>query len=277
MTMVWMVWPVAILAALLILYLWLIAPRRRHPAADLLTGRLYAHRELHDGNQTVPENSLAAFRRAVDAGYGIELDVQLTGDGQLVVHHDGNTLRVCGKDADIRRTVSAALPLLPDGTAIPPFAEVLRLVAGRVPLIVEIKHYGSPTENAAATLEALRGYPGPYCVESFHPLAVRYFRQRAPGVVRGQLAMGGLRNPSESSLVAYLALKYLLVNAIGRPHFVAYSCTADRNLSLFFMKRVFRPLLAAWTIRDEATLAQARKSYQMLIFERFTPGEARQR
>ena len=264
-------WILLILAVLCGLYLWLIAPRRRHPDAGALVGTLYAHRGLHDGNRTVPENSLAAFDRAVEAGYGIELDVQLTGDNRLIVHHDGNTLRVCGKDAVIRQTAYDALPPLPDGTPIPTFAEVLQRVNGRVPLIVEIKHYGNPAENAAAALDALRADRGAFCVESFHPVAVRYFRKRAPGIVRGQLAMGGRRNPEESTFIEFAALKYLLINVLGRPHFIAYSCATDQNLTMFCMKRLFKPLLAAWTIRDQATLDQARKDYDMPIFELFRP------
>lgn len=260
-----------ILLALAALGLWLIAPARRRPDASALTGRLYAHRGLHNGNQTVPENSLTAFQRAVEAGYGIELDVQLTADKRLVVHHDGNTRRVCGLDAEILSTPYAALPPLPDGSPIPLFDEVLTLVAGRAPLIVEIKPYGSATATAAATLDALQRYAGPYCVESFHPLAIRYVRRHAPEVLRGQLAMGSPFNPAETKLAEHVALKYLLVNVFSRPHFIAYSSDHDRNLSLWLMKRVFHPLLAAWTLRDQAALDRARKDYAMLIFERFTP------
>ncbi len=252
--MTWYVWTLLVLAALFALYLYLIAPRVKHPPADELIGRLYAHRGLHDGNQTVFENSPTAFRLAAEAGYGMELDVQLTADHRLIVHHDGNTKRVCGVDAQISRTAYADLPLLPDGEAIPTFDEVLSLVGGRVPLIVEVKPDGSPTANAAAAREALKAYAGPYCVESFHPMAVRYFRKNAPQVVRGQLAMGGRRNPADTDALSFYALKYLLVNVLGRPHFVAYACAEDGNLSMWLMKRLFRPLLAAWTIRDQQTL-----------------------
>ncbi len=264
-------WVIVFLAALLALYLWLISPRLRRPDTTALAHSLYAHRGLHDGNRTVPENSLAAFRRAVEAGYGIELDVQLTADGVLVVHHDADTRRVCGKAAVIRATLYAALPPLSDGSPVPTFRDVLKMVNGRAPLIVEVKPYGSPTANAAAARETLRTYTGAYCVESFHPMAVRYFRKNAPDVVRGQLAMGGKRNKEEVDLPTFIALKYLLVNVLGRPHFVAYSCASDSNLSMWLMKRVFRPLLVAWTIRDQQTLNKARRAYQMPIFELFTP------
>lgn len=269
--MAWYAWVAAFLLALAALYLWMIAPRRARPDATALAGRLYAHRGLHDGNQLVFENSMEAFRRAVEAGYGIELDVQRTLDDLLVVHHDGNTARVCGQAAEIRRTRYEDLPPLPDGSPVPLFADVLGLVNGRAPLIVEVKEFGSPVGNAAAALAHLRDYRGPYCVESFHPMAVRYFRKTAPGILRGQLAPGGRRNPAEISRTVFFPLKYLLVNVLSRPHFVAYQCSSDRNLSMWLMKHLYRPLLAAWTIRSQPELDRATRFYQMPIFERFTP------
>ena len=188
-----------------------------------------------------------------------------------MVHHDGNTRRVCGVDAVIRDTAFAALPALPDGSAIPTLAQVLARVAGRVPLIVEVKPEGGPVGNAQATLAALEGYVGPVCVESFHPMAVRYFRKAAPALLRGQLAMGYPRDPQELGVVAYFALKHLLVNALGRPHFIAYSSAQDRNLSMWLMKHLFKPPMAAWTLRTPEQLAAARRAYALPIFELFTP------
>ena len=266
-------WIPVILLCLAALYLWIVAPSRRHPDASAFLSRLYAHRGLHDGNQKVIENSLPAFQRAVEAGYGIELDVQRTKDGQAVVFHDGDLRRICGNQGRLLHFTYEELKAfpLPDGTAIPLFSEVLARVAGKVPLIVEIKHYGGAAGNTALAMEVLREYAGPYCVESFHPLAVRYLKRHAPEVLRGQLADGGRWDPDEMALPSHLALKHLLVNAVGRPHFVAYSCPEDHTPAMWLMKRVFRPLLAAWTIRDQETLKNARKTYGMFIFEGFSP------
>lgn len=273
--MAWLWWLLGIAAVLAALYLLLIAPRRLHrPNASLLQGRLYAHRGLHDGNQTVAENGLPAFQKAVDAGYGIELDVQLTSDGELMVFHDESLKRVCGVDGrlcDMTRAQLAQVPL-PDGSAIPTFREVLALVDGKAPLIVEVKYHGSVRANAEAAWEHLKNYQGPYCVESFHPLAMYYFRKQAPQVLRGQLASGEkYHKGGEVGIAAWFAMKYLLVNAVSRPDFVAYDVHHDRNLSMWMMKHGFHPLLAAWTVRDEETLAYARKTYQMPIFECFVP------
>ncbi|MCL1855117.1 MAG: glycerophosphodiester phosphodiesterase [Clostridia bacterium] len=270
-----LLWISVALLCLAALYLWCVAPARRRPDASAFVGRLYAHRGLHDGNQKIIENSLTAFGRAVDAGYGIELDVQRTADGQAVVFHDGDLRRVCGAGGKLRHFSYEELKAfpLPDGTAIPLFSEVLRRVDGKVPLIVEIKHEGGAARNTALALEVLRDYTGPYCMESFHPLSVRYLKRHAPKVLRGQLADGGRWNADDMALPSHFALKHLLVNMVGRPHFVAYSYPKDHTLAMWLMKRVYRPYLAAWTIYDQKILEKAHKGYEMLIFEGFSPAD----
>jgi glycerophosphoryl diester phosphodiesterase len=266
-------WIPAVLVCLAGLYLWMIAPAAQRPDATAFTGKLYAHRGLHDDNREVIENSLAAFQKAVEAGYGVELDVQRTKDGQAVVFHDGDLRRICGGQGDLLHFTYEELKAfpLPDGTVIPLFSEALAQIAGKAPLIVEIKHHGGAVQNAILALNVLRGYAGPYCMESFHPLAVRHLRQHAPKVLRGQLADGRRWNSRKKTLFSHLALKHLLVNAIGRPHFVAYSYPDDHTLAMWFMKHVFRSLLAAWTVRDQSTMKKARKGYEMTIFEGFLP------
>jgi glycerophosphoryl diester phosphodiesterase len=200
--------------------------------------------------------------------------VQHTRDNRLVVFHDESMKRLCGADLRIRDLTWAELGAhpLPDGSPIPLFDQVLSLVGGKAPLIVEIKHYGDPGHNAALTLRALQAYSGPFCVESFHPLAVRVFRREAPHILRGQLASGGKRD-SQTNFLQHFAMKYLLANRIGRPHFVSYSCGSDHNLSVWLTKRMRRALLVAWTIRDQKELDRARKNYQMYIFEGFHPDD----
>lgn len=267
-----LLWILMALLALAVLYLWMIAPCRKKMDTAALDGWLYAHRGLHDGNKAVPENSLAAFDAAAQNGYGMELDVQLTKDKKLVVFHDATLKRVCGVDknvADLTYEELSRIPL-PDGTPVPLFREVLSLVNGRAPMIVEVKHYGSPTENARAAHEALLMYEGAYCVESFHPLAVRYFRTHAPAIVRGQLAEGGKWSRNKG-ILAHIGMKFLLLNLIGRPHFVAYSSASDHNLSMWLMKHAYKPKLAAWTIRSQKALDEAAEHYDYPIFELFTP------
>lgn len=271
-------WIFLVLLCLAALYLWMIAPARKRPDASHLTGWLYAHRGLHDGNRQVAENSLEAFRRATEAGYGIELDVQLTADDQLVVFHDKNLKRVCGVDADVYTQTMAQLRghPLPDGSQIPLFSQVLDVIAGRVPMIVEVKYHHQVERIAAAALAALRQYDGPYCVESFHPLAMRYFRKNAPDIVRGELVWCGKWNRKEVNGIEHFCMKHLLPLCLSRPHFIACSVPQDHTLGMWLMKKAFHPLLAAWTIRDQQTLGKAEKTYEMPIFELFIPRQKKE-
>lgn len=260
-------------AILFAIYCFLVAPNlvRRKLCNRHLTGHDYAHRGLHD--KKLPENSLPAFEKAVQAGYGIELDVRVTRDNILVVHHDETLERSCDDKRRVRDVALQDLQQLPlFGTTeyIPTFDEVLELVDGRVPLIVELKTDFSNKELAGQVYERLKRYKGVYCVESFDPFAVRWFKKYAPDVVRGQLAfMPSIKGKPFVECLRRLALGYLLVNFLGRPDFVAYGYKSDANLSFRFVANVFRPLLAAWTVKDEGVYQELQKYYDIQIFEQF--------
>lgn len=261
-------------AILFAVYIFLCAPNlvRRKLSHRQLTAWDYAHRGLHDKH--IPENSLPAFEKAVQGGYGIELDVRVTRDNVLVVHHDETLERSCG---DKRRVCDVALhdlqqlSLFGTGEYIPTFDEVLRLVDGRVPLIVELKTDFSNKQLAEKVYERLKRYNGVYCVESFDPFAMCWFKKNAPEVVRGQLSfMPSLKDKPFVERLRRLALGYLLVNFLSRPDFIAYGYESDANLSFRFVANVFRPLLAAWTVRDERTYHELQKYYDIQIFEHFS-------
>ena len=275
--MAWLVTSLNVLVILFAVYLFLTAPNilRRKMTFRPLTDYDFAHRGLYDNERGIPENSLTAFERAVNAGYGIELDVRETRDHQLVVHHDENLERSCG---DIRRVCDVPLAelqqlrLFDTDSYIPTLTEVLAIVNAQVPLIVELKTDFRNPVLAKQTYDLLRRYPGIYCVESFDPSAIRWFRKHAPNVVRGQLAfMSELRNLSFVEKLKRIALGYLLVDFIGRPDFIAYGHETDANISFRFVSSVFRPLLAAWTVRDADTSRALREEYDIQIFERFKP------
>ena len=189
-------------------------------------GRNFAHRGLHSEDQSVPENSMKAFALAAEAGYGMELDVQLSKDGQVVVFHDDTLDRACGVAARVDELDYAELQRLSlFGTEerIPRFSEVLALVGGRTPLIVELKNGPRNDELCEKTWELLRKYPGASCVESFNPLIVAWFRFHAPTVLRGQLA----QLPEEyvrggRSIAEAVILGNTLLNVAARPQFIAY-------------------------------------------------------
>ncbi|MBQ9735353.1 MAG: glycerophosphodiester phosphodiesterase [Clostridia bacterium] len=253
------------LAALLLLYLILLAPRTRRRAVEPFLRVPYAHRGLHGGG--VPENSLEAFRLAVENGYGIELDVQLSADGVVMVFHDESLLRMTGVDAPLWSKSAAelaALRLAGSDAHIPTLTEVLALVDGRVPLLVEIKSDHTPIAVCEKTAALLDAYAGPYMMESFHPLCVNWFRKNREGVVRGQLSSHlfakGHRTP------ARFVAQNLLLNILARPDFIAF-CYKDKKLLSFSLCRaLYHPYTVAWTLREEEALA-ASKEFDAVIFE----------
>lgn len=268
---------VRLLIALLmlpILYLWLIHPRLPRRELSRFTGVDYAHRGLW--NMSCPENSCAAFAAAAEGGYGIELDVRMTADGALVIHHDGSLSRLCGEDIRIERSSLErvrACRLGDSSEPVPTLAEALTAAKG-APLIVELKPArGNVFRLSRAVYAQMCAYPGPWCAESFSPLAMLWFRLRAPEVIRGQLAFSRIRqSKSLPALLTHLAAASLLQNALSRPDFMAYEMSGSfpRSLPLWLVRRMGAPI-AAWTLRSPEALAACRDRCAMAIFEGFLP------
>lgn len=249
-------------------YLFCIAPRRSHPPLlKQLQLFRYAHRGYHDKPQ-IPENSMAAFRRAIRFGYGVELDVHLSRDGRLVVMHDESLQRTCGVNRNIADLTAEELKRYHlEGTMeqIPFLDEVLPLFVGKTPLIVELKATeGNAATLSRATMEVLDRYSVEYCIESFHPLVVAWFRKNRPDVVRGQLS-GRVKdlNPAAS-----FVLRNLLTNCVTRPDFIAYRF-ADRRAVSFRLCRLLGAAAFYWTIRTKAEQNIAEGDGGSIIFERF--------
>lgn len=265
-----------VMAAVCVLYLLLIMPKmsKRANYAPLL-GHYYAHRGLYDNEGDAPENSMAAFRKAVDAGYGIELDVQLTKDRIPVIFHDETLKRICKIKGNVRDYTYQELqqfPLCKSTERIPRLADFLEMVDGKVPLIVEVKIH-EKTEEVCSVIDALlREYTGPYCVESFHPLAVLWYKKHRPEVVRGQLSssFGTLRKREQ---LIMKPIHYLMVNGVCKPEFIAYDCRHRHNLSRVLCRDLYGALSVAWTIKSQKQLDECRKDYDLFIFEGFRPRE----
>jgi len=206
----------------------LLRPRQNQPGWDRLGAAKYAHRGLHDAALGIPENSMAAFRRAVEHGFGAELDIHLMADGELAVVHDSNLKRVCGADVCIEDLTAADLPNYPlMGTeeTIPLFREVLELFEGKTPLVIELKaERGNAALLTDRVMAALKGWNGTYCVESFHPAVLLRLRERYPHVLRGQLSQNFLKDSEVGnlSLPARFVLTNLLTTALTKPDFIAY-------------------------------------------------------
>ena len=254
------------------LYLAAITPRLFH-RPERMPKVYYAHRGLHDNEGDAPENTLAAFEKAVKRGYGIELDVQVTKDGKVVVAHDFNLKRICGVDRDIDSLTYAALqkyPVFDSQETIPLLSDVLKLVDGRVPLIVELKYKNSRSLVCELTDALLKNYSGFYCVESFHPGAVFWYRLHRPQVCRGQLSSTFARHDGQRTLIHFIS-QHLLTNFLTAPDFIAYHCQDTDELSLTLCRSLFGCPAVAWTVKSKTRLEACRDSFDYFIFEGFEP------
>lgn len=258
----------------MVLYLWAIMPRIfRKPDMKPFHNWLYAHRGLHDNETDAPENSLKAFGKAVDAGFGIELDIQLTKDEVPVVFHDYSLKRICGVEGDVADYTYEELQqfkLCNSQESIPRLENVLKLVNGRVPLIVEFKIEGTDLSLCPIADELLKRYQGVYCMESFNPLAVWWYRMNRPEVVRGQLSQAFLREKEYKGKL-YFALQHLLMNFLSKPDFMAYNHKHHNMLSRRICRSLYKNTAVAWTIKSEQELAEAGKHFELFIFDSFIP------
>ena len=268
---------IGIIVGLAGLYLAAIMPRMgKRPDRTPFLGRLYAHRGLHDNRSEAPENSMAAFRKAVEAGYGIELDVQLTKDKIPVVFHDFTVTRVCGQPGKVYDYTFEELQtfsLCGSQERIPRFEDVLALVDGRVPLIIEYKIEWNDPEVCAAAERLLQGYRGAYCIESFNPFGVYWYKKHRPEIMRGQLSQDYSQVAALKGKPLYMALHHLLFNCITKPDFIAYDHHSMKDLSFRLATGLWGALPVAWTIKSEEELARARRAYELFIFDSFVPKE----
>lgn len=232
-------------------------------------GANIAHRGLHRADRSVPENSLAAFRDAAENGYAIELDVHLTADDRVVVFHDDSLRRVCGVEQDVEALTWRELrDLRLDGTGehIPLLSDVLAEVRGRVPIVVELKTSPRRRELCERTWELLRAYNGDYCIESFDPRIVRWWRLNAPGVLRGQLSCTREQFGESATPVQAFFLSRLLCNFLGRPQFIAYGLDGRKPLLVRLVEKM-GAMRFCWTSHDWKNEV----SNDAVIFEFYRP------
>lgn len=264
----------SIIIALAALYVLSTMCRRGHKGLAALRGWNYAHRGLH--SEGIPENSMAAFRAALEAGYGVELDLHLLKDGALAVFHDGSLLRMTGLEGRPEDLTAQDLPNCRLGgteETIPLFSQVLALFGGKAPLIVELKPVGG---NHAALCKAacdmLEGYKGVYCLESFDPRCIHWLKKHRPQLIRGQLTEDFVHNPkSPLPMIMKFILTHQLENFLTLPDFIAYKFADRRTLSNHLTRKLWGAQGVSWTITSQEDLDTAVKEGWLPIFEGFRP------
>ncbi len=264
------------LSLLLLAGLYVLSTRcqRCRPGFRKLRPWVYAHRGLHSPG--IPENSLSAFRAAMAAGYGIELDAHLLKDGNLAVIHDSSLVRTTGMQGKIEDLYTEDLwKYALEGTSetIPTLREVLALLEGKVPVILELKasvnNVEVLTRNACQLMDT---YPGLYCIESFDPRVVRWLRKNRPDVLRGQLAENYFRTKgSKLPFVLKFVMSRQMLNFLTLPDFVSYRYRDRKCLSNFLVRKLWGGARVTWTVDTPEDLKKARKEGWIPVFENFLP------
>ena len=237
----------------------------------------YAHRGYYKKPE-IPENSLPAFRRAIEYGLGSEFDVHLAADGSLVIFHDEFLKRETGAPGEIEDySLEELRKLRLEGTdeVIPTFDEVLDLYEDTgIPIMIELKpSRGNHKELAEAVAKRLDSYRGPFAVESFDPRAVMAMRRLRPDFTRGQLAQDFFRKREGLPFYKIVSLTNCLFNVFTKPHFIAYKYEHRNNRSLIRMVSGKKYIEVLWTIATVRGYEETIKEGIVPIFEKIEPEE----
>ena len=245
---------------------------------DWLTARPFAHRGLHDAADGVIENTAGAVRAALVAGYGIEVDLQISADGEAMVHHDPELGRLTeGSDRVDQLTAAALKRVAFHGGAerMITLGELCDLVARRVPLLLEMKSRFDGDQRLPLRVAAiLAGYRGPTAPMSFDPAQLALLRQKAPRLPRGIVAAKYRPHPywDQTPLLRRYGMGFLLPAALtARPHFVAYAVNNLPAIAPALARHALCLPVLTWVVRSEAERQRAMCSADQIIFEGFRP------
>ncbi|MGE7415185.1 glycerophosphodiester phosphodiesterase [Methylobacterium tarhaniae] len=244
-------------------------------APGWLTARPIAHRGLHDRNAGIPENTVAAAEAAIEGGYAIECDVQLSRDGEAMVFHDAGLGRLTGADGLVRERDAAdlgQLTVLGSAERVPTLPDFLATIAGRTPLVIEVKtRHDGDLALARRTAEVVAAYGGPVALKSFDPAIVAALADLAPGIPRGIVAESRHDDPAYASLTeaARHGLANLLHLSESRPDFLSWRVDDLPNAATHLCRLLGRMPVMTWTVRNEAQVRLARAHADQMVFEGF--------
>ena len=247
------------------------------PPLDWLTAQPIAHRGLHDSAQGLVENTAAAVRAAISAGYGIEVDVQLSGDGEAMVYHDDALGRLTEGEAKLNRLSAAELKRVPfrnSSERMMTLGDLCDLVGARTTILIELKsRFDGDLRLANRVAEVLAPYAGPAAPMSFDPWQIKALRHKARSLACGIVAAKYRPHPYWDLMPAWMrhGMGYLLTALAAQPRFVAYAAPDLPALAPIFARRLLRLPLLAWTIHSDAERRRALRWADQIIFEEFKP------
>ena len=231
---------------------------------NFLKNNLISHRGIHN-NTSIYENTLEAFKLAIKKKYTIELDVHLTKDNQIVVFHDYNTKRIIGKNDIIEETTYKELNNQKI-IHIPTLQEVLNLVNGKVPLLIEIKQQNKVGPLEETLMNVLKGYQGDYAIQSFNVMTLLWFKKNYPNILRGQLSY--TYRKIRMNKITKILLKNMFFNFLTKPNFISYKYNelSSKKIKKYKKKGI---TLIAWTINNKKDYNQYKNQFDNLICEKF--------
>ncbi len=230
---------------------------------SFLTKNIISHRGIHDNTKTY-ENTIEAFQKALKKKYIIELDIHLTKDNQIIVFHDYNTKRITGKNQIIEKTTYKELNNQ-NIIHIPTLEEVLKIVDGKVPLLIEVKQESKVGPLERMLMEILKKYKGQYAIQSFNALTIYWFKKNYPNILRGQLSYS--LKGKKANIIKKIFFKNMLLNIITKPNFISYKYNelSEKKINKYKKKGI---ITLAWTISNKEDYLKYKNLYDNLICEK---------
>jgi glycerophosphoryl diester phosphodiesterase len=230
-----------------------------------------AHRGLHNKDLSVPENTMTAFKLAMEQGYSIEFDINILKDGQVVVFHDHDLKRCFSIDKSLDQLTYEDIKNLvyPSGDHIPLLSEVLAFINGKVNLLIELKPQGNVVKLCEAFIKIIDNYKGTFAVFSFHPNVVYYLKKHRPNIIRGQISEFFKDNLEMSKFMKHL-MKRLAFNRFTKPDFISYGIYDMPNKYLDkYKKRGL--IIISYAARSQKEFDFVKSHYDNVVFEYFLP------
>ena len=258
------------LIALSALYVFLLRPRNEHKTSVEPLKVDYAHRGLH-GDFAV-ENTMQAFYAAEREGYGIELDVRLSKDNQVVVFHDDTLQRMCDRPERVDSKTASELSWMEiKGTyeRIPLFEDVLAGIDPTTPICIELK--GNDTRLCVELMKLLDKEDRYYSVKSFNPMLINWFRVNRPRIVRGVLVSNFLAKGHKGNIFTRLLATTMILNCLAQPDYISYDCKHPKLLPLVICKKLYGAMTFTWTVNTPEKYGEAKANGDVVVFEGFEP------